>query len=114
MVAVGALPTEEAGGRDDDLRRALLELFSGPRAVHVDDAAQAAGAVAAAGGSAATLRPAAADVRVLRLQRGRDRSFIVVNEGDRTVRDDRGLPRLGRARALGSGDRPDGRGGRVA
>ncbi len=54
VVAFGALPTEEADGRDDDLRRALQDLFSGPRAVHVDDAAQAAGAVAAAGGSAAT------------------------------------------------------------
>jgi len=53
--------------------------------VHATDAEEAARAVAAAGGAAASLRPASDDVRVLRLEQGRDRSFIVVNEGGRAI-----------------------------
>ncbi|SDU81219.1 glycosylhydrolase-like jelly roll fold domain-containing protein [Jiangella alkaliphila] len=83
LVAVGDLPSEEAGGDDAGLGRALQRLFSDPgagRATRAGDAAEAAAAVAAAGGAAAALFPPVGEVRVLRLDRGGEPGFLVVNE----------------------------------
>jgi len=80
LVVAGALPEEEAGGRDEELRRELGELLE--RARHVDDAPAAAAAAVEAGAAAASLSPRADAVRVLRL----DGSFLVINEGDGAVR----------------------------
>jgi len=85
VVAIGALAAEEAGGDDAALRRALDHLFEHPRAVRAADATAAAQAVASAGGAAATLTPRSDDVRVLPLERGPDRSFIVINESGSAI-----------------------------
>ncbi|WP_419993146.1 glycosylhydrolase-like jelly roll fold domain-containing protein [Streptomyces boninensis] len=80
LVAVGELPEHEPTGAGDRLAKALDRLFAHPRAHRADDPAEAASAVAGAGGAAATLTPATPDVRVLRLRNDDDRSFLVTNE----------------------------------
>jgi hypothetical protein len=81
LVAIGELPTEEAHGDHEGLRRELDQLFTGPRpATRAADPAAAAAAVVAAGGAAALLDPPRTDVRVLRLERGRERGFVVTND----------------------------------
>jgi hypothetical protein len=76
LIAIGSLPTLEAGGDHAGLRRALDRL----RPVRVADPAAAAAAVVTAGGAAAQLTPSMPEVRVLRLERGRERAFVVTNE----------------------------------
>ncbi|MCS7477932.1 glycosylhydrolase-like jelly roll fold domain-containing protein [Umezawaea endophytica] len=86
LVVIGELPTREAGGRHADLRRALDALFTGPRkAIRAADPMAAAAAVVAAGAAAVSLSPPMADVRVLRLERGRERAFVLMNERDAAV-----------------------------
>lgn len=90
VVAIGDQPAEEAGGRSADLARAWQRLFSGHgpgagRAVQAQDAASAGDAVVAAGGAAAALSPATAEIRVLRLQVGREQAFLVANERSENV-----------------------------
>ncbi|MFD7406941.1 glycosylhydrolase-like jelly roll fold domain-containing protein [Streptomyces sp. NPDC059866] len=78
VVAVGALPEREADGRDDDLRRALDDLFGHRRALRVPTAGEL-GAVTREF-AAARLEPAAPAVRVLRTTRGGDIAFLFNNE----------------------------------
>ncbi|MEO6086387.1 MAG: glycosylhydrolase-like jelly roll fold domain-containing protein [Umezawaea sp.] len=81
LIAIGDLPALEADGDHAGLRRALDRLFTGKRpAIRAADPAAAAAAVVAAGGAAAVLSPPSTDVRVLRLERGRERAFVVTNE----------------------------------
>ncbi|WP_381803327.1 glycosyl hydrolase [Streptomyces niveus] len=83
LVAVGDLPTREPAGRDEELGRALDRLFSGgrpSRAHRAKDPVEAAAKVASAGGAAATLAPAMAEVRVLRLERAGEQAFLLHNE----------------------------------
>ena len=86
LVTIGELPAQEAGGDHAGLRRALGQLFTGPRqAIRAADPTAAAAAAVAAGGAAAQLTPPRTDVRVLRLERGRERAFVVTNEHDAAV-----------------------------
>ncbi|WP_326809791.1 glycosyl hydrolase [Streptomyces scopuliridis] len=83
LVAVGDLATREPAGRDEELARALDRLFSrgrASRAHRAKDPAEAAAMVASAGGAAATLSPAVAEVRVLRLERAGGQAFLMHNE----------------------------------
>jgi len=82
LIAAGDLPAEEAGGRDEALARALDALFARPGALRASDPGAAA---ADAGGAAARLSPALGQVRVLRLERGGDRAFLLVNERGEAV-----------------------------
>lgn len=91
LVAFGAPAEEEADGRDSALARALDDLFRQRGAVQVGDASAAAEAVAQAGGAAATLRPSADEVRILRLER----SYLVVNESDRVIETSATFPSSG-------------------
>ncbi|MET4920895.1 glycosyl hydrolase [Streptomyces sp. PSRA5] len=95
LVAVGDLPTREPAGRDDQLARALDRLFAGRSAHRAKDPAEAASKVASAGGAAATLSPALSDVRVLRLERAGEQSFLVHNERARAVEFTATFPALG-------------------
>ncbi|MET0235395.1 MAG: glycosyl hydrolase [Kibdelosporangium sp.] len=81
LIAIGELPTQEAGGDHAALRGALARLFTGERsATRAATPAEAATAVVTAGGAAAILSPSVADVRVLRLERGGERAFVLTNE----------------------------------
>lgn len=97
LVAVGALPTEEADGHDADLRSALTALFgSGDapsqhkygagQATQVADAGALGDAAGNAGMAAAALTPREPYVRVLRLYSGNDVAFMINNESGDTVR----------------------------
>ena len=95
LVAAGELPAEEAGGDDAGLERALAALFSRRGALRASDAGAAGAAAAAAGGAAAELSPAVPEVRVLRLERGGDRAFLVVNERGEAVETTATFPAAG-------------------
>ncbi|MFJ9889431.1 glycosyl hydrolase [Streptomyces sp. NPDC091287] len=96
VVAVGALPEREVGGDHTALRTALRRLFASEQSAHrVSDATAAATAVVSAGAAAASLSPHTADVRVMRLQHGRDTAFVVANEAERTVETTLTLPASG-------------------
>ncbi|WP_221353738.1 glycosylhydrolase-like jelly roll fold domain-containing protein [Streptomyces beigongshangae] len=105
VVAVGALPAEEADHRDRSLARALTDLFGervpGRRpvgrghAVRVADPAGLRGAAHEAGVAAAVLEPPQDAVRVLRVHRGEDTAFLVNNEGGERVGTTVTLPATG-------------------
>ena len=95
LVAVGDLPAAEAGGDDAGLARALAALFARRGAIRAGSPDAAAAAVADAGGAAATLAPAAPALRVLRLERGGERAFLVVNEDDEPVATSATFPAAG-------------------
>lgn len=83
LVAVGELPAQEPAGREKELTSALAKLFAGgrgSRAHRVKDVAEAAAQVAAAGGAAVTLSPPTPALRVLRLERDGEQSFLLNNE----------------------------------
>ncbi|MFJ8581747.1 glycosylhydrolase-like jelly roll fold domain-containing protein [Micromonospora sp. NPDC093277] len=97
LVAVGDLPREEAAGRDTELREALVALFgdSNTPAEHRHGAGRVIRLVAppalgeaarSAGVAAAVLEPAQHAVRVLRLETGADKAFLVTNESAAVVR----------------------------
>lgn len=97
LVAVGDLPRREPAGRENQLARALDRLFTRrpSRAHRATGPAEAALKVAAAGGAAATLSPATADVRVLRLEGAGQQSFLLHNERARAVEFTATFPALG-------------------
>ncbi|MFF1922043.1 glycosyl hydrolase [Streptomyces sp. NPDC058221] len=98
LVAVGELPAQEPEGRDKDLTNALAKLFAGKRASRahrVKDVAEAAAQVVAAGGAAVTLSPPTPEVRVLRLERDGERSFLLGNEHAGAVEVTATFPALG-------------------
>ena len=98
LVAVGDLPTEEAGGRDVALRTALSALFAqtgNGRAVRAASPAELGAAVRSTGAAAAVLSPASSAVRVLRLRTGGDWAFMVVNESGQPVDTDATFPVYG-------------------
>ncbi|WP_433892455.1 glycosyl hydrolase [Streptomyces sp. CA-111067] len=83
LVAVGDLPAQEPSGHDGELTAALARLFAGRRAARahrVADVESAAAQVVAAGGAAVSLSPATPEVRVLRLERDGEQSFLLNNE----------------------------------
>ncbi|GAA2111377.1 glycosylhydrolase-like jelly roll fold domain-containing protein [Actinomadura alba] len=97
LVAIGDLPAEEAGGRDAELRDALASLFGNGtapgehrygagRTVRLTAPAELGEAARSAGVAAAVLQPAQPAVRVLRLETGTDRAFLVTNESGAVVR----------------------------
>lgn len=96
VVAIGTLPDREAGGDHAALRTALRHLFADTRRAHrVSDATAAATTVVSAGAAAASLSPPTTDVRVMRLQHGRDTAFIVANEAEKVVETTVTLPASG-------------------
>ncbi|MEV7403057.1 glycosyl hydrolase [Streptomyces sp. NPDC091267] len=98
LVAVGELPAQEPGGQDEELTRALAKLFAGgrrSRAHLVKDVASAAARVVAAGGAAVTLSPPTPELRVLRLERDGEQSFLLNNEHADAVEVTATFPALG-------------------
>ncbi|MEV7978753.1 glycosylhydrolase-like jelly roll fold domain-containing protein [Streptomyces sp. NPDC086519] len=95
VVAVGALPTDEADTDDRSLTRALNDLFpdtapgsrtlGGGRAVRVADAGKLGAAAQDAGAAAAVLEPAQDSIRALRVTRGDDTAFLFNNESGTAV-----------------------------
>ncbi len=106
LVAIGDLPAEEAGGRDAELRDALASLFGNGTApadhrygaghtVRLT-ATAGLGQVARSEGVAATvLEPAQPAVRVLRLESGADKSFLLTNESGAAIRTTATFPAKG-------------------
>jgi hypothetical protein len=82
VVLYGELPAEETRGRDGALSRALDDLLAERRAHTATTPAQLQELAVAAGVPAAELAPADPRVRVLRIERGRDEVFLVMNEGE--------------------------------
>ena len=95
LVAVGALPTEEADGHDAALASALSALFSNGRAIRIADVSALGGAADDAGAAAAVLSPRAPNVRMLRLYKGNDVAFLINNEGSTPVRTNAAFPVAG-------------------
>ncbi|SEG75746.1 alpha-L-rhamnosidase [Actinacidiphila yanglinensis] len=98
LVVVGDLPAQEAAGRDAALARATAGLFTGARASHAhraDDPVSAAALVVAAGGAAATVSPPTPELRVLRLDRDGEQSFLLNNEHAGAVEVTATFPALG-------------------
>ena len=97
LVAVGDLPREEAAGRATELRDALVALFGDSnapaehrhgagRVIRLTAPAGLGEAARSAGVAAAVLEPAQRAVRVLRLETGADKAFLVTNESGAVVR----------------------------
>ncbi|MFC1408748.1 glycosyl hydrolase [Streptacidiphilus sp. N1-12] len=98
LVAVGDLPVQEAAGQDRELAAALAKLFSGARASRAHratDVTSAAALVVAAGGAAVVLSPPTPELRVLRLERGNEQSFLLNNEHAQAVEVTATFPALG-------------------
>ncbi|WP_405608083.1 glycosylhydrolase-like jelly roll fold domain-containing protein [Streptomyces sp. NBC_00076] len=105
VVAVGALPADEADGNDRSLSRKLHDLFgdtvpgSRPlgrgRALRVADVAALGAAAHDAGAAAAVLEPALETIRALRVTRGKDTAFLFNNESATAVTTTAVLPAQG-------------------
>ncbi|MFI5675467.1 glycosylhydrolase-like jelly roll fold domain-containing protein [Streptomyces cellulosae] len=105
VVAVGALPADEADGNDRSLSRALHDLFGdtapGSRplgrgeAVRVADTVALGAAAHEAGAAAAVLEPARETIRALRVTRGEDTAFLFNNESAAAVETTAVLPAEG-------------------
>ncbi|MFJ3669742.1 glycosylhydrolase-like jelly roll fold domain-containing protein [Streptomyces sp. NPDC090106] len=105
VVAVGALPADEADGNDRSLSRALGDLFGdtlpGSRAlgrghaVRVTDVTGLGAAAHDAGAAAAVLEPAQDSVRALRVTRGADTAFVFNNESGTALTTTAVLPATG-------------------
>ncbi|MET7683337.1 glycosylhydrolase-like jelly roll fold domain-containing protein [Streptomyces sp. NPDC005423] len=105
VVAVGALPADEADGNDRSLARTLHDLFGdalpGRRALgsglalRVADVSALGAAAHEAGAAAAVLEPARDTIRVLRVTRGTDTAFLLNNEGATAVATTAVLPAEG-------------------
>lgn len=105
VVAVGALPADEADGNDRSLTRALTDLFGDTvpgsrtvgrgRAVRVTDVTALGGAAHAAGVAAAVLEPAREAIRALRVTRGADTAFVFNNESGTALTTTAVLPAAG-------------------
>ncbi|WP_433370739.1 glycosylhydrolase-like jelly roll fold domain-containing protein [Streptosporangium sp. CA-115845] len=97
LVAIGDLSAEEAGGRDAELRDALASLFGNGKApaehrygaghtIRLTAPAGIGKVARSAGVAAAVLEPEQRAVRVLRLETGADKAFLVTNESEAVVR----------------------------
>ncbi|MPY56110.1 glycosylhydrolase-like jelly roll fold domain-containing protein [Streptomyces spongiae] len=105
VVAVGALPADEADSNDRALARALADLFGdtvpGSRslgrghAVRVTDVSDLGAAAHDAGAAVAVLEPARETVRALRVTRGTDTAFLFNNESGTAVETSAVLPAEG-------------------
>ncbi|MEU4656474.1 glycosylhydrolase-like jelly roll fold domain-containing protein [Streptomyces sp. NPDC023723] len=105
VVAVGALPADDADGNDRSLTRALSDLFGDAvpgsrelgagRAVRVADVSALGGAAQDAGAAAAVLDPPRDAIRVLRVTRGADTAFLLNNESGADVSTTAALPATG-------------------
>lgn len=109
VIAYGELPVQEADGQDKALRAALIRLFGtdpahpqptdhrvgSGHAEFVSTTTDLQRALQEARAPAAQLQPASPDIRVLRVNHGPDRVFLVLNEGTKAVDTTAAFPVLG-------------------